>query len=249
MLKSTFTYYLYHDAIIVFTPALIWVFFIIRLLMPVNVIQHRWAVGNFNSHINFCKFGSKSDSSLRICPLLKKVAHVLMFCILSNVLFGLLIFSDGLLTGKCRGKPYISESISSFYLIRLRSFMHFFWFYIKKIILSGEVETNPEPQSKHCQELLTCHWNSSSIATHSCIKVSLLKAYITIYNYDVICLSATYLDSSILSNDKNLEIPGYNLIRADHPSNIKQGAFCVYYKNCLPLKNTGYFLFAERYCF
>ena len=37
--------------------------------------------------------------------------------------------------------------------------------------------------------------------------------YITIYNYDVICLSETYLDSSIPSDDNNLEIPGYDLIR------------------------------------
>ena len=106
-------------------------------------------------------------------------------------------------------------------LIRLRGFMHFFWIYIKKIILSGDVETNPGPQSKRCQEFSICHWNLNSVATHSFIKVSLLKAYITIYNYDVICLSETYLDSSIPSDDNNLEIPGYDLIRADHTSNNK----------------------------
>ena len=99
--------------------------------------------------------------------------------------------------------------------------MDFFWFYIKKIILSGDVETNPGPQSKHCQEFSICHWNLNRIATQSFIKVSLLKADITIYYYDIICLSQTYLDSSILSDDKNLEIPEYDLIRADHPSNSK----------------------------
>ena len=99
----------------------------------------------------------------------------------------------------------------------------FFWFYIKKIILSGDVETNPGPQSKRCQEFSICHWNLNGIATLSLLKVSLLKAYITTYNYDVICLSETYLDSSILSDDNNLEIPGYDRIRADHPSNSKRG--------------------------
>ena len=30
---------------------------------------------------------------------------------------------------------------------------------------------------------------------------------------DIICLSETYLDSSIQSDNDNLEIPGYNLVR------------------------------------
>ena len=119
--------------------------------MPANVIQHRWAVGNFNSHFNFHKLKSKSISLLGICPLLKKIVHVL-FYILSQVVPGLVTFPDSFLTGKFHRKPYIFQSTSSSYLIRLRSFMHFFWFYIKKITLSGDNETNPGPQSKRCQE-------------------------------------------------------------------------------------------------
>ena len=41
----------------------------------------------------------------------------------------------------------------------------------------------------------------------------------------MLCLSETYLDSSISSNDNNLTIPGYDLYRADHPSNVKRGGF------------------------
>ena len=96
------------------------------------------------------------------------------------------------------------------------------WFYTKKITLSGDVETNPGPQSKRCQKFSICHWNLNSIATHSFIKVSLLKEYITIYSCDVICLSEAYLDSSIPSGDNNLEVPDYDLVQADHPSNNKQ---------------------------
>ena len=151
-----------------------------------------------------------------------------MFYIVSHVVPGLLTFSDSILTGKFHRKPYIFQSTSSSYLIRLRSFMHCFWFYMKKIILSGDIETNPGPQSKLCQEFSICHQNLNSIATHSFIKVSLLKAYIAIYNYDVICLSEIYLDSNILSDDKNLEIPRYDTILADHPSNSKRGDVCVY---------------------
>ena len=51
---------------------------------------------------------------------------------------------------------------------------------------------------------------------------------------DILCLSETYLDATISSNDSNLIIPGYNLYRADHPSNVKREGTCIYYKNLLP---------------
>ena len=101
------------------------------------------------------------------------------------------------------------------------------------------------PQSKHCQEFSIFYWNLNSIATHGFIKVSLQKAYLTIYNYNVICFSETYLDSSIASDDNSLEIPGYDLIWADHPSNIKGGGICVYYRNSLPLKILDIFYLQE----
>ena len=49
-------------------------------------------------------------------------------------------------------------------------------------------------------------------------------------------LSETSLDSYILHDDDNLQIPGYNLYREDLPLNIKRGVVCIYYKNSLPLK-------------
>ena len=54
------------------------------------------------------------------------------------------------------------------------------------------------------------------------------------YKHDFICLSETYLDSS--TPDSLLEIDGYNLIRADHPDNIKRGGVCIYYKESLPVR-------------
>ena len=64
----------------------------------------------------------------------------------------------------------------------------------------------------------------------------LLKAYIAIHKFHIICLSETYLDSSTTSDDDNLAISGYNLIRSNHPSNNKRGGVCIYYKNFLPLR-------------
>ena len=81
-----------------------------------------------------------------------------------------------------------------------------------------------------------CHWNLNSIWAHNFLKLSLLRAYITVHEFDVICLSETYLDSSILHDDVNLQISGYNLYREDHPLNVKLGGVCIYYKISLPLK-------------
>ena len=67
-------------------------------------------------------------------------------------------------------------------------------------------------------------------------KVSLLSAYISVHKFDIICLSETYLNSEIPSDDQNLEIPGHNLVREDHPSNSKRGGACVYYKRSLPFR-------------
>ena len=45
-----------------------------------------------------------------------------------------------------------------------------------------------------------------------------------------------YLDSNTLPDDSYLEIPGYNLVRSDHPSNKKRGCVYVYYKSYLSLR-------------
>ena len=45
--------------------------------------------------------------------------------------------------------------------------------------------------------------------------------------------SDTYLDSDTSLVDGNLEIVGYTLIRADHPSNTKRSGACLYYRNSL----------------
>ena len=50
------------------------------------------------------------------------------------------------------------------------------------------------------------------------------------------CLTETYLDSSILHGVDNLQIPGCNLSRQDHPLNIKRGGVCFCYEISLPVK-------------
>ena len=104
------------------------------------------------------------------------------------------------------------------------------------MILSDDVEVNPGHINSISECLLICHWNLNSISAHDYSKLFLLKAYISVHKFDIICLSETYLDSTVPLDDVNLVISGYNLIRSDHPSNTKRGGVCLYYKNYLPLR-------------
>ena len=79
-----------------------------------------------------------------------------------------------------------------------------------------------------------CHWNLNSLSAHNFSKLTQLKPYISKYKHDLICLSETYLDSSI--PDSLLEIDGYNLIRSDHPNDIKRGGVCIYFKEILSVR-------------
>ena len=52
----------------------------------------------------------------------------------------------------------------------------------------------------------------------------------------MICLSETFLDCSIPSNDERLNMKGYKLIRADNPSDSKKGGMGIYYKEVLAVR-------------
>ena len=91
---------------------------------------------------------------------------------------------------------------------------------------------NPGPSQKNTS-LNICHWNLNGITAHNYVKLSLLQAYNAIENYDVICLSETFLDSSN-ENDENLSINGYDMFRCNSPNNSKRGGVCIYFKESLP---------------
>ena len=100
------------------------------------------------------------------------------------------------------------------------------------IFRCGDIEKNPGPKYL---SLTFCHWNLNGLTAHDSIKISLLQAYVTQHNYDIICLSETFLNCSIDSSDTKISIDGYNLIRSDHPSDSKSGGVCIYYKEYIPL--------------
>ena len=100
------------------------------------------------------------------------------------------------------------------------------FFVLILLLKHGDIEIDPGPKKKLSKCFSCCHWNANSILAHN--KLSLLAAYNSVLNYDLICLTETYLDSAIDPN--NLLINDYKLLRTDHPDNVKRGGVCLYYR-------------------
>ena len=116
------------------------------------------------------------------------------------------------------------------YLLITWNLLEYIWLVSWVIVLSDDMETNAGPKhSFSSQGYKICHWNLNSLPSNMYKKVS-------VHKFDIICLSETYLNSETSSDDCNVELPGYNIIRDDQPSNTKRGELCVYYKNTLPFK-------------
>ena len=56
------------------------------------------------------------------------------------------------------------------------------------------------------------------------------------HKFDIICISESYLNSDTSSSDDKLNIPGYNMFRADHPSADRPGGVCIIIKGLYLLK-------------
>ena len=80
------------------------------------------------------------------------------------------------------------------------------WLYSLLILLSDDVELNPRPKRASTSNVSICHWNSNSISAHNYTKLFLLKAYIAIHKFHIICLSEAYLDSSTTCDDDNFRV-------------------------------------------
>ena len=123
--------------------------------------------------------------------------------------------------------------LSCLYLAIVRNYLT--WC-ISIILLSGHIEINPGSKSNSRESFSISHWNLNSISAQSYTKVSLLTAYNLIHNFDIICVAETFLNSETAANDPNLEISGYNMHRADHPSNCKRRSVYIFQKATLPLR-------------
>ena len=91
---------------------------------------------------------------------------------------------------------------------------------ILTLFISGDVELNPGPKNtKSSSYFSLCHWNLNSLLARDFSKLPLIEAYNTHHNFDMICLSKTYLDSSYADDDTRLNLKDFILIRADNPHN------------------------------
>ena len=101
-------------------------------------------------------------------------------------------------------------------------------FAVLLLLKHRDVDINPGPKKRETRSFSCLHWNVNSILAHS--KLTLLEAYNTIHQYDILWISETYLDSSVSNDDTTLSLPGYNLAQSDHPGNVKRDGVCLYYK-------------------
>ena len=95
---------------------------------------------------------------------------------------------------------------------------------------------------KNAKYFSCCHGNVNSILAHD--KLSLLTAHNSTQHCNIICVSETYLDSSI--DENTLKLDGYSLITADHPGNMKRGGVCLYRKENLLLRHIKTEYFSQR---
>ena len=182
--------------------------------MPVNLSQYRAAIGVFNNRnvITNKKFFYFTESTSVGMNLFLAINVMVFF-----FFFFMFVVSMHQKNRKIRFKLILLP------LLIIGFFLYHIWLHIHLVNLSGDVEKNPGPKCYSAQYLTVCHWNLNSIAAHNFIKTAFLKAYFSVHKIDIVCLSETFLDSSISIDDDNLQIPGYSSVRADHPSNTKRG--------------------------
>ena len=205
------------------------------LEIPVNITQYQGSLGTFKNR-NFAFWPKFASFIGHKCWSTNHLYSKLYLSILPINLVLFLVFVITVLSLRCSFYITSRNTYASILVIIVAFLFDCLWFTCNLLLLCGDVELNLEPNQNTVKNLSICHWNLNSIAANNFAKLVLLKAYNLIHKFDIICLSETYLDSSILDDDSNLEIPGYYLVRSDHPSNIKRRGVCIYSKSYLSLR-------------
>ena len=64
-----------------------------------------------------------------------------------------------------------------------------------------------------------------SISAHDSTRVSIIEAYHSVHNYDLIGIVETHFDCSI--DESKLTLDGYSFFKNNHPQNIKSGVLAT----------------------
>ena len=187
--------------------------------MPIDSNLFRARVGVYNLNMRSCKKEPNIYIKRLTTMPLKKSFKISFFMLI--IIFLSVVFLNSSLIFVFKGA---SESIRETNLT-WSDYMFTIWYLVNNfkhllLLLSGDIETNPGP--KRSSNIKFCHWNLNGLAAHHFIKVPLVEAFITSNNFDLVCLSETFLDSTIPNNDINIQISRYSLLRADHPNDIKR---------------------------
>ena len=114
----------------------------------------------------------------------------------------------------------------------------FFGFYIMAfnnlILLCGVIEENPGPKTKPNNNLSVCHQNINNIPSNNFQKIAVLKSFVAMHKFDIICILETFLNNTYEDNDLNLNY--YSLLQVDHLSNAQRGGVCIYHKETFAVK-------------
>ena len=186
------------------------------LKMPFNAVRYRVTVKIFNNR--------KIIVNLRFeLPSRSKLSNNLPNYDANFISFLFYIFLIVFLFSRDNVSKFSTKLYISIFLLFNILLGVLVWLCSCLMILRGDVEGNPGRKNSVNECLTSCHWNLNSISPHNYSKSFLLKAYISVHKFEIICLSETYLDSTVPLDDLNLVISRYNLIHSDYPSNTKRG--------------------------
>ena len=188
-------------------------------------MQYRGTVWNFNNSKFFNRLQYKKIFDPTVFQMYFFIEYCYLLCNITVLLFMLLTTLI-----------YLKPKHALFFVTCIHLWTVNLLYSSFLILLSSDEEINPRHRHNSWEFFLICHWNLTSVSAYNYTKSSSLKAFIEVHKFEIICLSETYLDSSIAWDDDNLEISGYSLVQSQHHSNNKHREVCVYYKKFLTLQ-------------
>ena len=72
------------------------------------------------------------------------------------------------------------------------------------LLMDVDIESNPGPKTKtkNPKFFSCCHWNVDRLLAHN--KLSMLETYNIAHKYNLICISESYLDSTVPLDDNSV---------------------------------------------
>ena len=205
--------------------------------IPLQVLKLFWFCLCFHHNVNPCfthlTANSVSCSSLcgntvmllahfRRVHLFAKTVMYVFVEVLKRIPPGVIIFVQ---------KKYFHSQYAYFHIACVACYtLHMQWFIFRTILLSGDVESNPDPET-----LTFCCWNLNSIPAYDFLRVSIIEAYNSVYNNDLIGIVETHLDSTV--DGDRVALDCYSFYKDNHLQNVKIGGVGLYVKDSLHSKH------------